>query len=236
MVMLYILFDTNLVVTKTDEGMYYFQTSEHFRNICWQYKERSDVAGLFSEMVKEEMVRQQMGRLRDMINTLRRFQSYLPPNEDDEIEVQIAYGNRLNLSCARGSDEERDFYKRCEDSIRKAYEKMRSLLGLRDLRYTGDAEHERGIFRNVTTRALYHQKPFPPEGDKGFKDAVILETVRNFMVGKNSDMFLFFTRNANDFKGVSDLPENIKIHIIEDGKDGGVVESQVNAIIRGSVV
>ena len=120
--MIYVVFDTNMVRVNENgnERMYYFQTPPHFRSVCHAHKNNKEVSIIFSEVVKEEMIRDQMNRLRKMINTLRNFRAYLPADKEDEVIVKIGVKNTINLMHGKkGLQRKKSFTK----SVRKPSKK-----------------------------------------------------------------------------------------------------------------
>ena len=101
---------------------------------------------------------------------------------------------------------------------------MLNNLGLGELPYKGSAEHLSNIFHSIIEKALNHKKPFTAEGDRGFKDALLLETALKFMCDKKEDTLLLFTRDK-DFEGVETESCGVKICLISSEYDK---EYQIN--------
>ena len=66
------------------------------------------------------------------------------------------------------------------------------------------------IFEKVLNKAVNHEKPFQEKGDKGFKDAIIFETLKNFQKKNEYAKVILFTDNVEDFSG--SVPEDFSKH------------------------
>jgi len=60
-------------------------------------------------------------------------------------------------------------------------------------------EKYKSIFKRVLDRAINHKKPFDERGDRGFKDAIIFESLVEFQLAHKFVKIIFFSDNLRDF-------------------------------------
>jgi hypothetical protein len=69
---------------------------------------------------------------------------------------------------------------------------------------------------DLVRRALHRRKPFDANGQKGFRDALIWETVLTILADRGGDVVLV-TRNYKDFGHHGDLEEDLRADLMERG-------------------
>lgn len=98
------------------------------------------------------------------------------------------------------------------DYEKKVYERLEE-LNVKVLGYP-KADHKTIVFKE-----LYKKKPFK-DSEKGYRDALIWETVKQFAKGlKGSDKLIFMSENTKDFavKGGRGLHEDLEVDLAEAG-------------------
>lgn len=171
----YIIFDTNILYQKKYEDYSKFKLNQVFGDIRGKI-ERNDVESHFELLVPDitlnELFQQQVEKYEENYNSL--ISSYLTCKQLYSIDLKI---------------DEAFNYKSYLNEIKDQYIKANNINILNNC--------SQSRFSNIVNRALNKQAPFLGEkgnSDKGFKDAVIWESILEFAIN-NEGEYIFLTHD-----------------------------------------
>lgn len=191
--MMYIIFDTNVVIGNND---YFFNRGMRKLTSLNRFKE---VQVCIPEVVKDEIIK----KYRENIKGIK--ESYDKLLQKDKF-INIIKGSELNRI---NIDEE---YIKYKNDIIDILEKEKVML----LKYPSDGNY----IRNIMERVTLGKKPFK-NNKPSYRDAFIWYTILEFIKETNEDdTIVFITSNESDFfdSKKDDLDEDDKVELDEDFK------------------
>jgi len=174
-----IFLDTNFLRNKNHQDYSKFQFGSEYSDFVDFMSSRDLIETChinITEIVLEELKRQFIDDFRESDNDFRKF-----------IEKFRVY---YNFNVPDYKDIEKDLDRKIDEYIKN--ENINLVLIPKD----------RDTFNNIIDRAIRKEKPFSgkdKESDKGFKDVLQWETMIEYAKKVDTNIFLYITKNKNDF-------------------------------------
>ena len=216
--MKYFLFDTNILLTdEKDSGkMYFFKTSNRFRNFLNKTKQEEEYKILFSQIVKLEIIKHQQETISKIVKGFKENERILAPTTLT-VKKQLG-GEELSLELKKNLTEEEiknflDEYREYLENVFTNFISKNSIFLLPEIINNG--EYNKEIFLRVLNK--YQNKTFPFENPTNPTIDILTSILIEEAKPNAEKLFRLFIEKSFDLAENKSSKDDLKDAIILEG-------------------